>query len=155
MAIKTVVLEHPERSPHRGKTKVLSGCQFTEGRIEITGGDAEVDNLARYLINMYELVPAAGTVAQVEPNKDEGDGKEAAEKAGDADERLVAALKGLDPANDEHWTEKGLPELAAVEKIVGRPVKRKDVSEALPGLTRAKAKAAAAGEDDEDEGGEE
>ncbi len=48
-------------------------------------------------------------------------------------ETIIAALKGLDPRNNDHWTAEGLPSLKAIG-IEG--VKRADVSSAAPHFTR-------------------
>lgn len=48
-------------------------------------------------------------------------------------EKIIAALKGLDPRNSEHWTAEGLPALKALN-IEG--LKRSDVTEAAPHFTR-------------------
>jgi len=52
---------------------------------------------------------------------------------------IADAVGKLDPANDEHWTEDGLPRVDAVTKLVGRPVVRREVTEAAPKATRAAA----------------
>lgn len=52
---------------------------------------------------------------------------------------IVAALKALDPANDDHWTSDGLPRLGALPAGLSR----KEVTDALPGFNRAAAQAAA------------
>lgn len=50
---------------------------------------------------------------------------------------IVEALRKLDPANPENWTQDGLPKLAAVQGLVGdTSITRKDVEESAPGLTR-------------------
>lgn len=46
--------------------------------------------------------------------------------------RIAAAVKQLDPANDEHWTDGGLPRLTAVAKAYGSEgVTRQDVVDAI------------------------
>lgn len=55
----------------------------------------------------------------------------------DADETSIGdVLEQLDPANDDHWTEAGLPAMAVVEKLLGRNVSRADVEAAAPGFKR-------------------
>lgn len=50
---------------------------------------------------------------------------------------LPLALAQLDPANDAHWTDDGLPRIDAVAAITGNQfVKRKDITDAAPGYTR-------------------
>jgi hypothetical protein len=56
--------------------------------------------------------------------------------------RLRAAMKGLDPENDEHWTAAGAPRVDAVAELSGSPeVARADVERAWPELTREAARA--------------
>jgi hypothetical protein len=52
---------------------------------------------------------------------------------------VVKALISLDPKNDEHWNEDGLPRLDQVSKLAGRNVKRSEVTDADPTFNRAKA----------------
>jgi hypothetical protein len=46
------------------------------------------------------------------------------------------ALATLDPENDTHWTADGLPLVDIVSALVGSPVKRQDITDAAPSLTR-------------------
>lgn len=51
--------------------------------------------------------------------------------------RLQEALNGLDPKNDLHWTQKGLPSLQVLETILGGGgVTRKEIEAAIPGFSR-------------------
>lgn len=53
------------------------------------------------------------------------------------DTRLREAVMKLDPANPEHWTEGGDPQLSAVAKMLGSGnVTRKDVKRVAPDITR-------------------
>tara|TARA_R110000822_G_scaffold120633_1_gene254116 strand:- start:11259 stop:11954 length:696 start_codon:yes stop_codon:yes gene_type:complete len=56
---------------------------------------------------------------------------------------LKEALARLDCNNDEHWTADGLPRMDAIVELLGgdTSVTRKAVTDAVPGLTRAIAKA--------------
>lgn len=47
------------------------------------------------------------------------------------------ALAQLDPQNNNHWTGDGLPLVQAVSDLVGKDVSRKEVTDALPGFSRA------------------
>jgi hypothetical protein len=47
------------------------------------------------------------------------------------------ALGKLDPQNNDHWTGDGLPLVQAVSDLVGKDVSRKEVTDALPGFSRA------------------
>ena len=61
-----------------------------------------------------------------------------------ASESIATALRQLDPENDDHWTEAGLPSMAAVEERVGsKDIKRADVAAAMPDWDRDKALEAA------------
>lgn len=59
-------------------------------------------------------------------------------------EQIAAAVRGLNPETDAHWTDAGLPAMAEVEKLVGsKSIKRADVAHAVPGWDRDKALEAA------------
>lgn len=51
-------------------------------------------------------------------------------------ELIRAALKKLDSKNDDHWLKGGQPSLAALEKIIGKKVSKKDVEKAWPSFNR-------------------
>lgn len=48
---------------------------------------------------------------------------------------VLKALQGLDPQNDEHWTDQGLPRLAAL----GGKYSREQITQAAPDFNRATA----------------
>jgi hypothetical protein len=53
------------------------------------------------------------------------------------DQRILAAVNKLDPENDDHWTQAGLPKLSAVEEAYGKAgVTRKDIIAVAAGFTR-------------------
>lgn len=55
----------------------------------------------------------------------------------EVDEKLIAALKKLDPKNDDHWVKDGRPAMAAVEELYGSAgITREDVETAIPGYDR-------------------
>lgn len=54
-------------------------------------------------------------------------------------EDILEAVKGLSPANDEHWTTDGLPRLDAVENLLGASVTRKQLTNAAPDFNRGHA----------------
>lgn len=57
---------------------------------------------------------------------------------------IEAALSKLDPTNDNHWTQDGLPRLDTVKILSGNPgLTREMVTDAVPGFSRASAQAAA------------
>lgn len=51
--------------------------------------------------------------------------------------KLYKALADLDPENDDHWTDEGLPRLDVLSDFVGQPVTRVQVKEATKNFTRA------------------
>ncbi len=66
-------------------------------------------------------------------------------------EQILEALQTLDTENDEHWTNQGLPAVAALGID---DLKRKDITEAAPHFTRENP-AFEPKEDDENDGGDE
>jgi len=59
-------------------------------------------------------------------------------------ERIKTAILELDPEHDDHWTDAGLPAMAAVEDLVGsKSINRADVAAAVPDWDRDKALEAA------------
>lgn len=57
---------------------------------------------------------------------------------------LAEVIQDLDPANEDHWSARGLPAVEAVSKLFGKDVSRADIEAAAPDYTRAAAKAAKA-----------
>jgi hypothetical protein len=49
---------------------------------------------------------------------------------------LAEAIASLDPKNDEHWTESGVPKLDVIKELTGQSYSRKEVTEAAPKVTR-------------------
>ena len=49
---------------------------------------------------------------------------------------IPQALADLDTKNDDHWTDDGAPMVNAVAEALGRPVSRKDITNAAPKFTR-------------------
>jgi len=86
----------------------------------------------------------ADTPAAFEP----GGSKAVADPPSDLDasgqpKLLADVLLELDPEEDEHWTQAGLPAMDAVEARLGQNCTRADVSAAIPGFDRDKALAEA------------
>lgn len=52
-------------------------------------------------------------------------------------EKILAALATLSAENADHWTGDGLPRLDVLNKIVGSPVTRQQVTEAAPGFSKS------------------
>lgn len=50
--------------------------------------------------------------------------------------KILNALNQLDPRDDKHWTEAGLPRMDVIETLISENVTRKQVDEALPGFSR-------------------
>lgn len=46
------------------------------------------------------------------------------------------ALLKLDPANDDHWTDDGLPRIDVVTEFAGKSVKRAEINKAFPNFSR-------------------
>ena len=54
--------------------------------------------------------------------------------------KIIDGIKSLDPSNDDHWTDAGLPRVDMVATASGViNVTRKDIAAALPGWDRTKA----------------
>lgn len=52
-------------------------------------------------------------------------------------EKIRAALSQLDHANDQHWTDDGLPRTQVVQELAAEGgIKRSDINEAAPGFMR-------------------
>jgi hypothetical protein len=51
--------------------------------------------------------------------------------------RIRAAITGLDPKNDAHWTRAGEPAVEAVAGVVGSPLTRAQIAEVAPDAKRA------------------
>ena len=51
-------------------------------------------------------------------------------------ELIKAAIEGLDPKNDKHWTKAGLPEVDAVKAALGADVTRAQIDAAAPEAKR-------------------
>lgn len=61
-------------------------------------------------------------------------------------EKIAAALRQLDPTNDNHWTGDGLPRLETVRLLLGdSSLSRETVTHAAPGFTRHSATQAPSG----------
>lgn len=73
-----------------------------------------------------------------------GDGSSSGRDSDPRTLQIVDALKSLDPSVDDHWTDGGLPRVAAIEEasgIVG--ITRKEIEAAYKGFDREKAAASA------------
>jgi len=52
-------------------------------------------------------------------------------------EQIADAIHALDPRNDDHWTQSGLPRVDAIEELLDDPsITRGEINEAAPGYER-------------------
>jgi len=91
-------------------------------------------------VDSFVRLPAMGEVTgqfsdvQIEAMKGYGLFQISQEDDGDVD--IAAALDLLDPANDDHWTNAGLPAVDAVSDITGANVTRAQIKAARPDFER-------------------
>lgn len=88
-----------------------------------------------------ENTSQSGEPAPEQP-QDNGGGEQAPIEA--KIETVADALQALDPANDEHWTSRGVPSIEAMTKMLGRAVTRAEIEAVAPDFTRSVAKSAKA-----------
>lgn len=132
--------------PHKGKTMELHGVKFEDGFAVLTGPATEVEKKFVFMKKCWEVVDADAPDQEpkTEPKLDEVTQKEDPTDPV-ANNKLLEAVKKLDPENDEHWTKIGKPAVEAVEKFYGSTdIARKDIEGAAPGYDREAARAAAA-----------
>lgn len=87
----------------------------------------------------YLVKDGRGGYKSVNPRAFEADHKEyvAPEPVKPEGMNLRDALMALDIGNDEHWTDAGLPAMAAIEAFMGSDtVTRSDVDDVAPNFTR-------------------
>lgn len=133
--------------PFEGKTIVLNGRQFVDGILKLEGKLSDSEGLITYFERAYqaELVMATGGDKDDQMRNEGKNGVSQTE--GEVNEKLLAAVMKLDPANDEHWTQGGDPAISAIEVLYGSAgVKRADIKAVAPGFTREVAKAQAEGQ---------
>lgn len=125
---------------HEGKDFNFQGYNFTKGELVLRGSVQDVEAHRQYLKANLN-VKVKGEVELPEPPSTEGNEGGGADTAA---ERLVEAIKKLDHANDDHWTQAGKPAIAAVEKLYGsNELTRASIEAAVPGWDRETAKKAA------------
>ncbi len=73
--------------------------------------------------------PESGDVSELP----DGDGQEKSE-----DEKLIAAIRALDPDEDDHWTQDKRPAVASVEEKLGGLTSRHDIERVAPEYKRPK-----------------
>ena len=59
-----------------------------------------------------------------------------AKQAESLSEQIIKALGQLEQANNKHWTNAGLPNVKAVEDILGQDITRADINNAAPDFKR-------------------
>lgn len=133
------IIKQKVRLPKHIKNQDLAfrEYQFKGGVLELQGTPEEVALHVNYLkVNLSVTVDGeVETQAPADPAEGNADAD------ADANTRLAAALKQLDPKNDDHWTQAGKPAIAAVEKLYGDAgITRADVDAAIPGFDRESAK---------------
>lgn len=130
-----------------GKSVVLGGCHFVDGKFRFEGPERDAENLGKYLQRCWQVVPDDASSTQETSEANEPAPEEVPNVAQQlGNDRLAAALRQLDPENDDHWTKLGKPTMSAVEKLFGSAaVTRDEVEAAIPGFNRDVARAAEAG----------
>lgn len=129
---------------HAGKSINLGGFAFVDGAYRFEGSERDADNLGKYLRRNWQVVVDGEQSAQATEQAVEELPEEKPNYAQELDNsRLAAALKQIDPENDEYWTKLGKPTMAAVEQFYGSAdVTREEVEAAIPGFNREAARAA-------------
>ena len=95
---------------------------------------AAASNRTQYIIKREELT----LLESLQPSDDESP---ADDDPGSGEMSLLKAVRELDPANDDQWTEGGKPAIKAVEAIYGQKVTRKDIEAVASDVTRESAAA--------------
>lgn len=81
--------------------------------------------------------PTSGTEGSVSGGDGHEDSGDDGQSATDQD-RVLAAVKSLDPSNDEHWTTDGRPRVDVVAEMAGMPqLTRADIVEVAPDFKRS------------------
>lgn len=153
--------------PHAGKTITLGGHPFIDGvfafgkGMEVAPGPQDVAKKGNLLGKLYQaylegspqLAAAEARLAgeetpegelrveQREQQEQEQRQPSGAGGSGRAAQGAIrTALTKLDPENDEHWTDAGLPAVEAVRQLSGNDdVSRQDIKSLAPKLTREEA----------------
>jgi hypothetical protein len=141
--------------PNAGKSGVWGGYEFKDGVCVVSGQVGEINAAESVLSRFYGAHPeliakqmiAEGVLHPLQLKAAQAPVDEAEVKDGDGAEpslleKVVEALKTLDPADDDHWTSNNLPALDVLGERVGQDVTRAQVNEVAQGFTRAAAKAA-------------
>jgi hypothetical protein len=155
--------------PHAGQTQNLGGHDFVDGVYEflyhVEGiasmpsqddiklkavslarnyqafpeGSPELDAAAAALKAGTDTHPGTSTPEERE-NKEQDDRSERTVSSRKTAGATRTALTKLDPKNDGHWTDDGLPAVAAVREIAGvETISRADIVALAPNLNREEA----------------
>jgi hypothetical protein len=152
--------------PHEGKTIMLGGHQFQDGVFEF-GANAEGVQPSKEearrkgiaLAKSYQAflegpaldaaraafkagdAPAGGELDVNErEDKEQAERGEQAAKTTERKGAVRSALAKLDPENDDHWTNGGLPSVEAVRELSGnKDVSRQDINALATNLNREEA----------------
>ena len=129
--------------PLAGQDVTLMGLEFVAGEHVFHGSESDALGIGTYLNRCWEvetIVPDAAVGAPPTTDEETPNPAQVLVLA-----RLEAALRKLDPNNDEHWTKSGKPAVAAVEQFYGSAdITRTDIEAAIPDFDRAAALAGAA-----------
>lgn len=113
---------------------------------EVVGDEADLASLD--LNGLAAVMVTEGMIPSVEEIADDlrraiirkrEDDAEAGDHDDDAPataDDIVAAIDLLDARNEDHWTKAGLPEVAAVRELAGKPVTRAAIEAAAPDAKR-------------------
>lgn len=162
--------------PLAGRTITLGGHQFVEGVFkfgptdDVMPSDQDKALKAKLLAKMYQAFPegsaeleaaqrrfkegkAPDNELDVAKREDEDQAQRKPAGASGSDRSIKGAVRTaltkLDAKNDEHWTEGGLPSVAAVRELSSNDkVSRADITELAPNLTREEAAKVQGGGDD-------
>lgn len=120
----------------------------TDGNVQPNGSGATQETADVSDGSAPAATGSEGDVSDRDGHKDPGLSESASTESertieDSADVALAAALRSLDPDNDEHWNTNGKPAMAAIAKAYGSEgVTRKDAEAALPDWDRDKAREA-------------
>jgi hypothetical protein len=125
-----------------------AGKWYTDGGDRLAADDvpravwAQARNMSKESRKKCGLILPEETEVVIPPPPSEGAPSVAGQNStAPTDEDILVILHSLDPENDHHWTEKGLPSLEEVHRQIGRYVRRDKLNAIAPDLTRENAAA--------------
>jgi hypothetical protein len=110
-------------------SKANQGVWTDDGLVHLAPGETRLLVIAEDYVERARGLPFL-SIAGPGPTADTGDDTPATA------EDIASAIGLLDPANDDHWTKAGLPEVAAVAELAGKPVTRAAITAAAPDAKR-------------------